>query len=55
MEPKDTSKRHFNISILKSCLRLVAGTMMMLSHESIISSAGLFLIIAELAGIAEEL
>jgi len=52
MENKDTSKKHFQISMVKSMNRLAAGTYLMIGDYL---WAGLFLIIAEALGIVEEL
>lgn len=55
MEPKDPSNKHFKLSMYKSVLRLLAACLMITVDNSLISSAGIFLFIAECAGIAEEL
>lgn len=52
MEPKDTSKRHFYISLVKSILRIIAGGFLAAGNFFI---AGMFLIAAEVLGVAEEL
>ena len=52
IQPKDTSKGHFIISMFKSILRIGAGLFLFL--HSLEVSAVLF-IIAELLGVAEEL
>ena len=52
MEPKDTSKRHFYISLVKSILRIIAGGFLAAGNLFI---AGMFLIAAEVLGVAEEL
>lgn len=51
IQPKDTSKGHFYVSLAKSALRMVAGTALM---SSMFWTAGLFLILAEGLGIVEE-
>jgi hypothetical protein len=52
IQPKDTSRGHFYVSIAKSFIRIFAG--MALIDGSLIT-AGVSFIIAELLGIVEEL
>jgi hypothetical protein len=52
VQPKDTSKGHFYVSLAKSVLRIMAGANLMFGHFYI---AGLLLILAEVLGIVEEL
>lgn len=52
IQPKDTSKWHFRISIVKSGLRFAAGFRLI---QGDLIGAGVFLILAEVLGIAEEL
>lgn len=52
IQPKDTSKGHFYVSLAKSALRMIAGAALM---SSMFWTAGLFLILAEGLGIIEEL
>lgn len=52
MQPRDTSKKHFYISLTKSGFRIVAAGALVL--ESFVA-AGVFLFVAELLGILEEL
>ena len=52
IQPKDTSRGHFYVSIVKSFIRIFAG--MALIDGSLII-AGVSFIIAELLGIVEEL
>ena len=52
MEPVDPSKNHFQISIVKSAVRIGAGAILMTGN---IFLEGVFLIGAELLGIMEEL
>jgi len=52
MEPKDTSTRHFKLSLVKSSLRIVAGIFLM---NGWIFEAGMFFAVAECVGIAEEM
>lgn len=59
MENRDTSRKHFMISIIKSIFRLGAcyGLWMWgsIEGEPVIQAVGVFLGIAEILGIAEEL
>jgi hypothetical protein len=56
IQPKDTSKGHFYVSIVKSAVRIAAGITLILSLDNpYIIAAGSLLIIAELLGILEEL
>jgi len=53
MQPKESkSNRHFNISMIKSAIRIAAGIDLMLGN---IWYAGALLVMAEILGIAEEL
>jgi hypothetical protein len=52
VQPKDTSKGHFYVSLGKSALRIVAGSTLAMGNFYI---AGLLLIAAELLGILEEI
>ena len=52
VEPKDTSKKHFYISLVKSAVRIVAGVLLIRGN---LVGAGALLIGAELLGILEEL
>ena len=53
MQPKEsTTNWHFKISIVKSILRIVAGTALVFSN---FVAGGSFLIVAEILGILEEL
>jgi len=52
IQPKDTSRGHFYVSIVKSFVRIFAG--IALINGSLIV-AGISLIVAELLGIVEEL
>jgi len=52
IQPKDTSRGHFYVSIVKSFIRIFAG--MALIDGSFIT-AGVSFIVAELLGIVEEL
>ena len=52
IQPKDTSKGHFYVSMVKSALRVVAGIALI---QGLLMPAGAFLIAAEVLGIVEEL
>lgn len=52
VQPKDTSKGHFYVSLVKSALRVVAGGNLVLGNLFL---AGTFLILAEVLGVVEEL
>jgi predicted ATP-dependent Lon-type protease len=52
VQPKDTSKGHFYVSMVKSALRIIAGGNLVIGN---LFWAGTFLILAEILGIIEEL
>lgn len=52
IQPKDTSKGHFYVSIAKSAIRIAAGTSLIMMG---LPEAGWLLIAAEVLGIVEEL
>ena len=52
IQPRDTSRGHFYVSLVKSALRIVAGGNLVLGN---LFWAGTFLILAEILGIVEEL
>lgn len=52
VQPKDTSKGHFYVSLVKSVLRIGAGSALILGDMYI---SGFLLILAEFLGILEEL
>jgi predicted ATP-dependent Lon-type protease len=52
IQPKDTSKGHFYVSLAKSALRIIAGGSLLLGN---LFAAGSLLILAEVLGIVEEL
>jgi hypothetical protein len=52
IQPKDTSKGHFYVSLAKSVLRIIAGGALI---SGFIVYAGVLLIAAEVLGIVEEL
>lgn len=52
IQPKDTSRGHFYISLVKSIIRIGAGGSLILGN---IFLAGFLLIFAEILGIIEEM
>ena len=52
IQPKDTSRGHFYVSLAKSVLRILAGTAFC---WGLIYAGGMLLILAEGLGIVEEL
>ena len=52
IQPKDTSRGHFYVSLVKSVLRITAGGALI---SGFIVHAGILLIVAEVLGIVEEL
>ena len=52
IQPKDTSKGHFWVSMVKSAVRVAAGFFLITGN---LLMAGVFLIMAEVLGIVEEL
>ena len=52
IQPKDTSRGHFYVSLVKSALRIVAGIAFI---QGSLVLGGAFLIAAEVLGIVEEL
>jgi hypothetical protein len=56
MEPAESkSRKHFYISLVKSIMRLGASYGLWLTGDRILMTVGVFLAIAEVLGIAEEL
>jgi hypothetical protein len=59
IQPKDTSKGHFYVSLAKSALRIVAGSAIIAagyaSAEYWLVAGGVLLVGAEILGIVEEL
>ena len=53
VQPKDTSRGHFYVSMVKSATRIAAGVALIWPQSIIL--AGAFLIAAEVLGIVEEL
>ena len=52
IQPKDNSRGHFYISLIKSGFRIIAGVALIYGR---FITAGFLFILAELLGIAEEL
>lgn len=52
IQPKDTSKGHFYVSVGKSAVRIFAGVVLVQGN---FVAAGLLIIAAEILGILEEL
>ena len=52
IQPKDTSKGHFYVSIVKSAVRIAAGASLIMGSLVV---CGALIIIAEVLGIVEEL
>lgn len=61
IQPRDTSRGHFYVSLVKSFVRVTAGTAFIMAafdpelSLKFIGTGGLLLIIAEALGIVEEL
>ena len=56
MEPKESnSKKHFYISLIKSIFRLGASYGLWLTGDMMLMTVGVFLAIAEVLGIVEDL
>lgn len=60
IQPKDTSKGHFYVSLIKSGLRIIAGGCFIAAGYSIMTdgwliAGGVLLVGAEILGIVEEL
>lgn len=53
VQPKDPSKGHFYVSLVKSATRIAAGISLVWPQSIVL--AGIFLIVAEILGIVEEL
>lgn len=52
IQPKDTSKGHFYVSIVKSAVRIAAGAALIMGSFVV---TGALIILAEILGIVEEL
>jgi len=52
IQPRDTSRGHFYVSLAKSVLRIMAGTSLIMMG---LPAAGWLLIAAEVLGVVEEL
>lgn len=53
IQPRDTSRGHFYVSLIKSATRIAAGISLIWPQNIIL--AGIFLIAAEVLGVVEEL
>jgi hypothetical protein len=53
IQPKDTSKGHFYVSLIKSATRIAAGISLIWPQNIVL--AGAFLIAAEILGVIEEI
>jgi hypothetical protein len=53
IQPKDTSRGHFYVSLGKSAIRIAAGISLVWPESMVL--AGIFLILAEVFGVLEEL
>ena len=53
IQPKDTSRGHFYVSLVKSATRIAAGISLVWPQSIVL--AGVFLIAAEILGVIEEL
>lgn len=60
VQPKDTSKGHFYVSLVKSFVRIAAGSALIMAwvdpmnSEAFVAAGGGLLIVAEILGIVEE-
>ncbi len=52
IQPKDTSKGHFYVSVCKSAVRIAAGVSLIMGSLAV---CGALLILAEILGIVEEI
>jgi hypothetical protein len=52
IQPKDTSKGHFYVSLAKSGIRILAGSALI---YGLVFEAGCLVILAEILGVVEEL
>ena len=52
IQPKDTSRGHFYVSVVKSAVRIGAGTALIMGSLAV---CGWLLILAEILGVVEEL
>ena len=55
IQDKDIRKGHFRVSLVKSGVRILAGVCLCLVDNTLANMAGVFLIIAEVLGIVEEM
>jgi hypothetical protein len=52
VQPKDPSKKHFYVSLVKSGIRIIAGFALFSGN---FMGAGALIVVAEILGIAEEM
>jgi hypothetical protein len=52
IQPKDPSKKHFYVSLVKSGFRILAGANLMVGNFFV---CGLLIVVAEVLGIVEEI
>jgi hypothetical protein len=59
IQPKDTSRGHFYVSLIKSTLRIIAGSSIIFAGYAVgegwLIAGGVLLVGAEILGIVEEL
>jgi len=55
VEPKDPSKKHFYLSMVKSAIRLGGCMVLALSGDLVLATFAVMFAVAEFIGIAEEL
>jgi len=54
-EPRDVSKKHFYISMVKSVVRIAAGGVLCFTGNDFLIITGVLIIAAEILGIVEEI
>lgn len=55
IQPKDTSRGHFYVSLAKSTIRIGAGVTLLFLGNTWLIVAGVCIVLAEILGIVEEL
>lgn len=55
MQDKDSRLGHFRVSLVKSAVRILAGLCLCLIDNTLVNTAGVLIIIAEILGIVEEM
>lgn len=55
IQPKDTSRGHFYVSLAKSAIRIGAGVALLFLGNTWLIVAGVCIVLAEILGIVEEL